>query len=128
MVRLRNTVQRGLHFGAESEFFLKAQELRRKMTEAEKELWKHLRNRKFHGLKFRRQHPIKYFIADFYCHEDLLVIEIDGSVHEDGYQSERDENRTLEMEKLGFTVVRFTNDQVLKETEQVLRELEELVG
>lgn len=52
------------------------------MTEAEDILWKHLRNKKLNGLKFRRQHPLDIFIADFYCHEKKLVIELDGGIHD----------------------------------------------
>jgi len=128
MVRLRNTIRREFHFGANKDLFEKAQALRKNMTPAEKEVWKYLRNRNFYGLKFRRQHPLRFFIADFYCHEELLVVEIDGDVHKGDYQSERDDNRTAELESLGIRVVRFTNSQVLKDINGVLQKLEEVVG
>ena len=62
--------------------FDNAKVLRQRSTKAEQHLWKMIRNSQLMGFKFRRQHPLKYFIADFYCHEALLVIELDGSIHE----------------------------------------------
>jgi len=101
-----------------------AKELRKNMTPAEKILWDRLRNRKVANCKFRRQHPIDIFIADFYCHEKKLVIEIDGEVH--NQQKEYDINRTAEMENYGITVVRFTNEEVEKELENVIKMIEEV--
>ncbi len=71
-----------LTYGASALIFARANELKRSMTEVEKILWKELRNRKLNGHKFRRQHPIGQFIADFYCHEAKLVVEVDGEVHD----------------------------------------------
>lgn len=65
------------------------------MTQAEEILWKHLRNKKLNGMKFRRQHPLDMFIADFYCHEKKLIIELDGGIHETPEQQEYDEGRTF---------------------------------
>jgi len=82
------------------------------MTGAEKILWKELKNRNLNGLKFRRQHPIHFYIADFYCHEKRLVIEVDGEIHKRRAVKEHDENRSAELDRLGINVIRFTNDQV----------------
>ena len=70
-----------MYYGATREIQEKAKFLRRSETAAEKIIWKHLKSRKLNGLKFRRQHPIFQFIADFYCHEIKLVIEVDGENH-----------------------------------------------
>jgi very-short-patch-repair endonuclease len=123
MIKLRNTNTHIYHFGAKPEIFDRAQQLRKKMTEAEKILWKRLRNRKFEGLKFRRQHPVGYFIVDFYCHEKRLVVEVDGSIHDLEEVKERDENREAELKNLGLTVVRFTNNEVIYHINKVLNTL-----
>ncbi len=76
--------------------FQRARVLRDKETPAEKELWKHLKGKKLDGFKFRRQHPIRRYILDFYCHERKLVVELDGGYHEDALQKQHDEKRTLD--------------------------------
>lgn len=100
-----------LFYGASSVIRERANHLRKTTTDAEQLLWKNLRNRKLGGFKFRRQHPIDIFIADFYCHEIKLVIEIDGEIHK--YQKEYDIGRTAELERFGIKVIRFSNDDVL---------------
>ena len=90
------------------------------MTEAEEMLWKHLRNNKLNGLKFRRQHPLDIYIADFYCHQKKLIIEIDGGVHDIPEQEEYDNGRTFELEEKGFKVLRFRNEDVLNDISSVL--------
>ena len=112
-----------LNFGAKREVFENARELRQNETEAEKVLWSNLRSRRCSGLKFRRQHPVKEFILDFYCHEYLLGIEIDGSVHENDVAKEYDLNRTAELEFLGITIIRFKNEEVLTDLSEVLTEI-----
>jgi len=95
-----------------------ARGLRKRQTESEKTLWEILRDRKILGKKFLRQHPIiheiyrrpYYFIADFYCEEAGLVIELDGNIHD--YQSDYDKSRTLVMEKRGLKVVRIKNEEL----------------
>jgi very-short-patch-repair endonuclease len=96
----------------------RARELRQQQTPAEKLLWQCLRNRQLLNAKFRRQHNISRYIADFYCHEALLVIELDGSIHK--IQKIKDSIRNDWMQKNGFTVLRFTNLEVFNETEGVL--------
>jgi very-short-patch-repair endonuclease len=100
-----------------------AKELRRKMTPSEKKLWQRLRNHKIAGLKFRRQHPIRWYISDFYCHEARLVIEVDGPIHQNADQAEHDRKRDGVMEDLGIKVLRFSNDQVRYHLHDVLKEI-----
>jgi len=100
----------------------RARELRREMTLAEKLLWSRLRNKRLDGLKFRRQHPLGPFIADFYCAACRLVVEIDGDIHD--LQPERDAARTEQFEQYGYRVVRFRNEQVLNDIESVLAAIE----
>ncbi len=95
-----------------------ARALRRQMTDAEKLLWRHLRNRDLGGWKFRRQYPIGPFIVDFICLEKNVVIEVDGGQHAEN--EEQDLQRSAYLNKMGFQVLRFWNNEVLQETEAVL--------
>jgi very-short-patch-repair endonuclease len=95
-----------------------AQNLRRESTEAEIYLWSLLRNRKFHGFKFRRQHPIGGYIVDFICYSQKLIIELDGSQHRDRFHY--DNERTKYLRILGYRILRFWNNMVFKETSKVL--------
>ncbi len=113
-----------LHMGASKEIFSNALLLCKEMTQAEIELWQALRDRKLSGFKFRRQHPLKHFIADFYCHKAKLVIEVDGEIHQQAANVEHDAGRAFELEKLGIRIIRFSNKQVLTELEIVLNEIE----
>ena len=88
------------------------------MTPAEKLLWSRLRSKQLNGLKFRRQHPLGPFIADFYCAAHRLVVEVDGDIHD--LQAERDAARTEQFEQHGYRVIRFRNEQVLNNIEDVL--------
>jgi imidazole glycerol-phosphate synthase subunit HisF len=72
----------GMFDGASPLIFERAKDLRKNMTEAEKVLWFHLKQNSG-GFKFRRQHPLGIYIADFYCHKAKLVIELDGTIHDD---------------------------------------------
>ena len=111
--------------GASPEIFARAKELRQNMTPAEKALWQRLRNRQLDGFYFRRQHPIKYFIADFYCAKADLIVEVDGGIHNNPVNQEWDMNRTAELEKTGITVIRFTNEEVMNDTGNVIRKIRE---
>ena len=93
-----------------------AKRLRRDMTEAEERLWQELRDRRLDGIKFRRQAPVGRFVADFLCAEAMLIVEIDGSQHAD---SEHDRLRDAELKARGFRVLRFWNDDVLREMDSV---------
>ena len=95
----------------------RARQLRRDSTEAEQRLWRILRNRQLGGHKFRRQAPIGPFIVDFVCIERRLVIEVDGSQHQE--QIDYDEDRTRFIESEGYRVLRFWNNEVLTELESV---------
>ncbi|MCU0490637.1 MAG: endonuclease domain-containing protein, partial [Chloroflexaceae bacterium] len=94
--------------------------LRRNATSAENMLWHLLRNRQLGGAKFRRQHPVIGYILDFYCHEARLAVEVDGSHHAAPQQARYDRERTERLEQEGIQVLRFWNNQVLHEPEQVL--------
>ncbi len=98
----------------------RARKLRREQTKAELELWMRLRDRQL-GVKFRRQHSIGPYIADFCCPERRLVVELDGGQHSEQVQA--DKTRSEYMESQSFRVLRFWNDQVLKETEAVLERI-----
>ncbi|MCA0013910.1 endonuclease domain-containing protein [Mesorhizobium sp. B292B1B] len=93
-----------------------ARSLRRDMTEAEDRLWQELRDRRLDRIKFRRQVPFGKYIADFVCLEAGLIVEIDGSQHAD---SDADRIRKADLEGRGFRVLRFWNDDVLKEMNAV---------
>ncbi len=94
--------------------------LRQRKTRAENLLWQNLRSRKLSGFKFLRQHPIGGYVVDFYCHEAKIVIEVDGSIHDDAEISERDDRRVQFFEQIELTVVRFSNRDVLAQTSEVL--------
>jgi very-short-patch-repair endonuclease len=106
-----------------------SRKLRRGMTASERILWNELRNRKLSGKKFLRQHPIfcdyegklTFFVADFYCHSNRLVIEVDGEIHD--YQHEQDAMRTTLINSKGIQVVRFENRQIEQELPAVLQRL-----
>ncbi len=113
-----------MFFGAEPILFELAKKLRGNETEAEILLWNHLSKNGILGFRFKRQHPIKYFIADFYCHKAKLIIEVDGGYHKVPEQFEYDINRDKELNKLGLKVIRFTNEEVLFETQNTLEKIE----
>jgi very-short-patch-repair endonuclease len=101
-----------------------AKKLRRKMTPSEQALWQGLRFKKIAGYKFRRQHPIKYYIADFYCHEARLVIEVDGPIHDRTKQREHDLQRSGVIEDFGIMILRFSNDEIKYHLKEVLEKIE----
>jgi len=96
-----------------------AKSMRRKMTPAEKKLWQCVRGNQVMGFHFRRQQVIHGFIADFYCHQAGLVVEVDG----DGHDVEYDADRDRVMKDLGMHVLRFRNEQVLQNIQGVLEEI-----
>jgi very-short-patch-repair endonuclease len=106
--------------GANSKLFEFSKALRQKQTEAEDIMWQCLRNRKILGFKFRRQHPLDKYIADFYCYEVKLVVEVDGGIHNRLENREYDKGRSDELRELGITVIRFTNEEVSDHLEMVL--------
>jgi very-short-patch-repair endonuclease len=112
-----------LNYGASPDIIEKAKSLRQRMTETEKLLWSQLRAKQLDGFKFRRQHPIWIFIADFYCHEAKLVVELDGGIHFQSGVKEYDFNRTAEIERFEIKVVRFKNEEVLQNLNEVLKKI-----
>lgn len=104
----------------------RARSLRQEMTPAETRLWQHLRNRSLAGLKFRRQQPLGPFIADFYCAEHRLIVELDGAVHDQ--QQERDAARTEYFEQHGYRVIRFRNEEVMVNLDSVLAAIRDACG
>ena len=116
-----------LHKGAIGKLYQYGRDLRQSLTKTEKILWEYLRNRKLDGLKFRRQHPIDKFIADFYCHEKKLVVELDGTVHEEKVNEDYDKARTYELTGLGIKVIRFRNHEVENDIEMVLKQIRKAI-
>ena len=97
----------------------KAKEMRQKPTDAEALLWNYISGGRL-GVHFRRQHPVFDYIPDFVCLSYRLIIEIDGGYHLDGEQPEKDAERTKHLAEQGFTVLRFTNEEVLHDTDEVI--------
>ncbi len=120
MKKLKPNHDEGMWKGAPSDSFSKAQFLRRNETKAEKLLWEKLRNNQLEGLKFRRQHPVNIYIADFYCHKFKLIIELDGDYHNQEEQKQKDEVRTEVLRLNGLKIIRFKNEEVEQDINQVL--------
>ena len=100
---------------------LRAKQLRKNMTDAERLLWQRLRLNQIHGHKFRRQFPIDPYIVDFICLENRLIVELDGGQH--ATQREYDSVRSKWLEAQGFQVIRFWNHEVMQNTDAVVEEI-----
>jgi very-short-patch-repair endonuclease len=98
-----------------------ARHLRGHATAAEEKLWQALRGRKLAGLKWRRQAPVLAYTVDFFCVSAKLIVEVDGARH--GIETEYDARRTEELERIGFQIVRFTNEEVLGDINRVLERI-----
>lgn len=98
-------------------------DLRNNLTPAEAALWTLLKGKQLEGRKFRRQTSIEHYIVDFYCPEEKLIIELDGSVHNHPAVAENDQHRDARLHDLGFTVLRFENKDVFQLTDWVLDEI-----
>ena len=122
---LRDKLLVKLHYGAKASTQEYARELRLRTTEAEQKLWSLLRNRQLKGKKFRRQHAIANYVADFYCNESRLVIELDGNFHTAAETKEYDKFRTNLLNELGITVLRFWNEEVIKDPGKVINKISE---
>jgi very-short-patch-repair endonuclease len=105
-------MKESLHKGTREINFENARRMRKYPTHAENVIWEELRNRKLLNYKFRRQHPLNNYIADFYCHELKLVIELDGRYHDLEEVKEKDQKRTEDLQDLGITVYRITNEEL----------------
>jgi len=104
--------------------FSMALQMRKNPTEAERVMWKILRKFPFiQDFHFARQHPIEFYIADFYCHNLRLVIEVDGEIHTEKEIQSHDEGRTGELERFGIKVLRFTNNQILHDSDLVVEKI-----
>jgi very-short-patch-repair endonuclease len=115
-------IEKSMYFGAKPETFEAARILRKNMTPQEVLLWERLKLKQICSLRFRRQHPIDFFIADFYCHEARLVIELDGEMHD--MQKDYDDGRSAEMAKYFIKVIRFSNYEIDNNIEKVLKKIE----
>ena len=112
-----------LHHGTKASIHKNARQLRSSQTEAEQKLWIFLRNRQLKGKKFRRQHVIAEYVVDFYCHECKLIIELDGNYHKDEEAKGYDKARTNLLNEYGITVLRFWNEEVMKDIKKVLEKI-----
>ena len=108
-------------------------ELRQRQTKAEEIFWQAVRDRKFAGLKFYRQYPLfvdylgkeTFFIADFFCHEKQLIVEIDGRIHD--YRQDHDRLRTFIISMMGIEVIRLHNEEIENNLSEVLTKLTKLL-
>ncbi|ESX22624.1 MULTISPECIES: endonuclease domain-containing protein [unclassified Mesorhizobium] len=105
-----------------------ARRMRKVMTDAELKLWNEIRAHRLMGLKFRRQMPIDGHIVDFACPDKKLIIELDGSQHGQAETSESDAARTAKFEALGWTVLRFWNDDVIRDIDNVCQHVVIVAG
>ena len=117
------TYSSNLFYGASAFTLQRAKELRKRLTPVERKLWMVLQNKQLDGYKFRRQHPIYKYIADFYCHELSLVIELDGGVHDGLEQKEHDLNRDQVIQEFGIRILRFKNEEVIGDIVEVIRQI-----
>ena len=104
----------------------KAKTLRTNQTEAEQRLWYHLRAHRFMGLKFKRQKPMGRYIVDFVCMERQLIIELDGGQHAE--QMAYDQHRDAWLRSQGYTVLRFWNNEVMHQLEDVLEQIRNTIS
>ena len=108
-----------MHQGAYGDLFSRARNLRNHLTTAEQILWEELRGKQV-GVKFRRQHPILKYIVDFYCYQLKIVIEVDGDSHDGHIRQLEDYERDSNLRMLEYHVIRFSNDQVINHTVDVM--------
>ncbi|WP_313112292.1 endonuclease domain-containing protein [Aequorivita sediminis] len=114
-------MKKQIHNLKEMEVYRK--DLRNNSTSAEAYLWNHLKGSKLYGRKFRRQHSIEHYIVDFYCPSEKLIVELDGQIHLNNTADEYDRKREIDLENLGFTVIRFENKMVFDFLPSVLKEI-----
>lgn len=119
-------MKRKMHNGATKFQYQKARELRETSTHTESVLWEYLKT-KPHGIKFRRQHPYSTYILDFYCHSLKLVIEVDGKIHDLPEIKSNDEIRQKQLEMNGLVVMRFPNELVEKNLEEVINKIDTFI-
>ena len=115
-----------MHYGATSETFEIAERLRKNMPVAEKVLWERVCRNQI-GVRIRRQHPIWKFVADFYCHQVKLVIEIDGEIHLNSENKQYDISRAIVLDEFKIRILRFTNNEVLNKTDSVIEKIKRTI-
>ena len=119
-------MKKQMFLGASGLMFERAKELRKNLTPSELILWGYLRQSP-QGHKFRRQHPINNYIADFYCHSLKLIIEADGSIHQNEDVFINDAERQKDLESKGISFLRFTNDVIEKQLQSVIDRIEDYI-
>ena len=117
----------GMFDGASHLIFANAKLLRKNMTAAETVLWMYLKAG-VNDCKFRRQHPIGIYVADFYCHKAKLVIEVDGSIHNLDEVKQNDKEKEAYLTNNGYAVVRFTNKEEMTQAETVLEKIKNIIS
>ena len=115
-----------MFYGAGPIIFELAKKLRNNVTPTEMILWGRLKEY-FPKLKFRRQHPLSLYIADFYCHSEKLIIEIDGSIHDLANVRIKDAIRQKDLEDLGIKILRFTTGEIMYELDTVIQRIEKAI-
>jgi len=115
-----------MFYNAKPRVFEKAKILRENMTASEQKLWQQLKGKKMLNLRFRPQHPVDKFIADFYCHPLKLIIEVDGGIHKSKDQKDYDLNREVELNFWGIKVIRFTNDEVDQNMNLIITQIQSI--
>ena len=123
---MRSCMKENMFYGAGPLIFRRAEDLRKNMTSAEKIIWNHVHINEW-KLKFRRQHPISNFVVDFYCHPIKLVIEIDGDIHSNDDVKKNDRLREKTLKDLGLNVIRFNNEDVYLNSNNVLKKIDETI-
>ena len=120
-------MRESLFYGAGVIILQRTKKFRNRLTDAKIILWDYLHTRP-NGYRFRRQHPIRNYSVDFYCHRLRLVIEVDGSIHnrEDIRKSDRERENILASE--GITVIRFTNDEIMNDRENAIQKINTLLN
>lgn len=117
-----NIKEADMHYATSAEIFRNAKKLRNKLTYAEKMLWSRLSKNQL-GVKFRRQHPIGDYIADYYCNSLKLIIEVDGEYHETNEQVEIDRARDETLSHFGIKTLRIKNDEVINDIESIIESI-----
>ena len=112
--------------GASPLLFELAKDLRRNMTDAEMILWRYLKAG-IKGYKFRRQHPIGIYIADFYCHKLKVILEVDGSIHNNPDIIVYDQQREKNLIEWGYSVIRFKNEEVFADVHAIIAKISSIV-
>ncbi len=117
-----------MHYGATVKIFQFAEDLRKNPTESESIMWDILKSEAYVEYRFRRQHPISKFIADFYSHKLRMVIEIDGGYHLRHEQREYDSFRDSDMKEFGISVIRFSDNDVINNSSLVTERLSHFIN